>query len=90
MRVDGASAGIIGWQPYECDITGLMKPGGNRVEVVVTGSLKNRQGPHHGTPNPGLVSPGSFRSAPRTIPSGDSYQLLDYGLMEDYQLISIR
>jgi len=87
VRVNGASAGIIGWQPYECDISSLVKRGVNRVEVVVTGSLKNRQGPHHGKPNPGLVSPGSFRSAPATQPAGDSYQLLDYGLIEDFQVL---
>jgi hypothetical protein len=87
VRVNGASAGVIGWQPYECEITSLVKPGNNRVEVIVTGSLKNRQGPHHGKPNPGLVSPGSFRSAPETQPPGDSYQLLDYGLLEDFQII---
>jgi len=64
-----------------------VKRGVNRVEVLVTGSLKNRQGPHHGKPNPGLVSPGSFRSAPATQPPGDSYQLLDYGLIEDFQVL---
>ncbi len=87
VRVNGKSAGVIGWQPYECEITDLVKAGVNRVEVIVTGSLKNRQGPHHGTPNPGLAGFTSFRAAPAAMPSGDSYQTLDYGLMEDFQVI---
>lgn len=87
VRVNGKPAGVIGWQPYEMEITSLTKPGVNRIEVLVTGSLKNRQGPHHGKPRPGMVGPGHFRRAPETQPAGGEYGMLDYGLMESFQVV---
>jgi hypothetical protein len=87
VRVNGKSAGIIGWQPYECDITSLVKPGVNLVEVLVTGSAKNREGPLHSYAKLGRVSPDDFHAAPPAIPPGDSYLTLDYGLMEDFQVL---
>jgi hypothetical protein len=62
----------------------------NRVEVRVTGSLKNQQGPHHGKPNPGLVSPGSFRVAPEHMPPGSQYQMIGYGLVEPFSVVERR
>ncbi len=50
------------------------------------GSLKNLMGPHFNNPRPGLVSPGHFRNV-KSYPSGKDYQLLDYGLMEEFQLL---
>lgn len=90
VRVNGRPAGIIGWQPYELEITDLVKPGVNQVEVLVTGSLKNRQGPHHGKPRPGMVGPGHFRRAPASQPPGSEYDMLDYGLMENFQVVEQR
>lgn len=87
VRVNGESAGIIGWQPYECEITSLVKPGVNHIEVIVTGSNQNRQGPHHGNNYPGRVGPADFHSAPATMPPGDSYRMFDYGLMEEFQVL---
>jgi len=87
VRVNGKSAGIIGWQPYECDITSLVAPGVNLVEVLVTGSAKNREGPLHNYAKPGRVLPDDFHAAPPAIPPGDSYLTLDYGLMEDFQVL---
>jgi hypothetical protein len=73
VRVNGKSAGIIGWQPYEIPIDGLVKSGQNVVEVLVTGSLKNLLGPHHGNINRGMAGPSSFRNAPATMPPGANY-----------------
>jgi hypothetical protein len=87
VRVNGKSAGIIGWQPYECEVTSLVKPGVNRVEVVVTGSNQNLQGPLHGNPYPGRAGPADFHSGPATMPPGDAYRMVDYGLMQDFQVI---
>jgi hypothetical protein len=86
VRVNGKSAGTIGWQPYELDVTKLVRAGANRVEVVVYGSLKNLLGPHHGKINRGLTGPGSFRNAPETTPGGASYDLDAYGLMENFEV----
>jgi hypothetical protein len=86
VRANGQPAGIIGWQPYECEITPFVRPGTNRVEVIVTGSLRNRHGPHHRKTGR-LIGPGDYQAGPAAMPPGDSYLLLDYGLMEDYQII---
>ena len=90
VRVNGKSAGVIGWQPYEIEITPLVKAGKNRVEVIVTGSLKNLLGPHHGKINRGLVSPGSFRNAPPQQPAGAAYDLDRYGLMQGFEVLTAR
>lgn len=88
VRVNDKSAGVIGWQPYEIEITPLVKTGRNRVEVIVTGSLKNLLGPHHGKINRGLVSPGSFRNAPRHQPAGATYDLDRYGLVQGFEVLT--
>jgi hypothetical protein len=88
VAVNGKSAGVIGWQPYELDITSLVANGSTRVEVIVYGSLKNLLGPHHGKINKGLVSPWSFRSAPAAPPAGTAYDLEGYGLMSEFQVVT--
>ena len=88
VNVNGISAGIIGWQPYELDISNLLKDGDNQVEVVVTGSLKNLMGPHHMNPERGFVTPWSFFRAPAGQPAGLAYDMIDYGLFEDFEVIS--
>ncbi|MGE5570425.1 MAG: glycosyl hydrolase [Rhodospirillales bacterium] len=87
VRVNSKPAGIIGWPPYECDITDWLAPGVNQVEVAVYGSLKNLLGPHHGRINRGLTSPWSFRTAPAQAPPGAAYDLEGYGLLEDFSII---
>ncbi len=39
--VNGASAGVRAWAPYQVDITALVEPGPNLVEIKVTNSLAN-------------------------------------------------
>lgn len=87
VKVNGTSAGIIGWQPYELDISDHLKDGKNEVEVIVTGSLKNLMGPHHVNPAPGFVTPWSFFRAPAHQPPGLEYDMLDYGLIEDFEVL---
>jgi len=89
VKVNGKSAGIIGWQPYEADISGLVRPGDNRIEVVVRGTLRNLLGPHFGNGSRGLVNPGSWRTAPAAPPSPANYDLDAYGLMEDFQVFQL-
>jgi hypothetical protein len=89
VRVNGKPGGIIGWQPYEADITRLLRDGGNEVEVVVYGSLKNLLGPHHGKITRGLTAPGSFRTAPEHMPPGSAYDMEAYGLMEDFRIVQV-
>jgi hypothetical protein len=86
VKVNGVSAGIIGWKPYELDISKYLKSGENEVEVIVTGSLKNLMGPHHLKPERGFVTPWSFFRAPIHQPAGTAYDMLDYGLFEDFEV----
>lgn len=86
VSVDGKPAGLIAFPPYECDVTEFIKTGVNKVEVNVIGSLKNLMGPHFNDPAPGMVSPGHWRNV-KSYPAGKEYQLLDYGLMEDFTLM---
>ena len=88
VLVNGKSAGIIGSQPYETDISALVKPGVNHVGIVVYGSLKNLRGSHHGKINRWLTSPISFRSAPAHTPPGTGYDLEGYGLMEPFRVVA--
>jgi hypothetical protein len=85
VSVNGTSAGILAFQPYSVDISGLLKQGVNTVAVKVIGSNKSLLGPFHNNPAPGLVSPGHFRNV-SNYPSGNDYQQPDYGLMEDFVL----
>jgi hypothetical protein len=86
VSVNGLKAGIIAFPPYRADITRLIKPGLNKIDIKVIGSLKNLLGPHHNNPKPGLVSPWSFRNV-KSYPSGFDYQMIDYGLFEDFVLL---
>jgi hypothetical protein len=85
VSINGTTAGILAFEPYCLDVSGLLKQGENTVAVKVIGSNKNLLGPFHNNPAPGLVSPGHFRNV-KTYPSGSDYQQLDYGLMDDFVL----
>jgi len=85
--VNDQLAGYIGWRPWQCDVTELIQPGTNRVEVVVIGTLKNTLGPHHGNPGVGRAWPNMFRIAPPSgPPAGEKYHTLGYGLFEPFVL----
>jgi hypothetical protein len=86
VKVNGQKANPIAFPPYTTDITALIKPGSNIVEVSVIGSLKNLLGPHHNKPVSGFVSPWIWRDV-RSYPSGKEYQMSDYGLYEDFTLV---
>ncbi|MBN1466477.1 hypothetical protein JXA02_11985 [candidate division KSB1 bacterium] len=86
VHVNGVKIGIIGWQPFELDVSDAMRKGENRIDVVVTGSLKNLLGPHHNVSRRGVVTPWSFKYAPEEQPRGRDYDLLDYGLLEDFEI----
>jgi len=86
VKVNGKEATVIAFPPYTSDVTGLITTGVNKVEVKVIGSLRNLLGPHHNTPDPGFVSPGSWRGV-KAYPAGKDYSMFDYGLMDDFSLV---
>jgi hypothetical protein len=83
VSVNGVQAPPIAFPPYHSDITGLLHPGSNKISVNVIGSLKNLLGPHHNNPKAGFVSPWVWRNV-KSYPAGNDYQMIDYGLMEDF------
>ena len=87
VRVNNELAGIIQQPPYSADITKYLLAGENKIEVTVYGSLKNLLGPHHNVTRYGIVTPWSFKYAPAVQPPGKSYDLFDYGLMEDFEIL---
>jgi hypothetical protein len=87
VSVNGQPATVIAFPPYKSDVTSLIRPGINKVDIKVIGSNKNLLGPHFNNPAPGLVSPGHFRNV-KFYPAGKDYQLYDYGLMDDFQLLN--
>lgn len=85
VYVNGAKAGMIGYDPYQLHVTPFLKEGVNRIDVRVIGSLKNLLGPHYKNPAPGLASPWHWKHIKEPI-AGSEYQMKDYGLMEDFTL----
>ncbi len=86
LTVNGQPGPVIAFPPYHSDISGLIKPGVNKIEVTVIGSLKNLLGPHHNNPKPGFVSPWIWRDV-RSYPPGKDYKISDYGLFGDFSLL---
>lgn len=86
VKINGETAGVLSSAPYVQDISEHLKEDDNLVEVIIVGSLKNTLGPFHNNPEPGMVGPFHFRNV-KKYPSGNSYQLFNYGLMEDFEII---
>lgn len=47
VKINGKAAPKIMWQPYEVDLSELLREGENDIEIVITGSLRNLLGPFH-------------------------------------------
>ena len=61
VRVNGQSAGTVAWHPWRVEVTGLLQPGRNTIEVELANSLHNLLGPHHHQAGElPSVSPASF------------------------------
>jgi hypothetical protein len=91
VKVNGKSAGHIVSAPWECDVTQLLTPGANTIDVQVIGTPKNLLGPHHGNPPLGSAWPNMFRAGPPNgPPPGAQYHTVGYGLFEPPALRQIR
>jgi hypothetical protein len=89
VKVNDQPSGIVAFPPYQIDVTDNIKPGTNKVEVKVIGSLKNLLGPHFNNPAPGLVGPWHFRNV-KTYPAGKDYQMIDYGIFDEFELLNVK
>ena len=86
ITVNDTYKDVIAFPPYQLNITDQIRPGVNKIDVTVIGSNKNLHGPHFNDPRPGLAAPGNFRNV-KSNPAGKDYQLIDYGLMGDFQIV---
>jgi hypothetical protein len=87
LKVNDKQVAILTGNETSIDITSYIRAGNNKAALIITGSLKNTLGPHYNKPNPGLVSPWHWRYVYKPIP-GKDYDLYDYGLMEDFKVVS--
>jgi hypothetical protein len=88
--VNEKQAGVIAWQPYELDVTSWLKEGENLLTVKVTGSLKNTFGFFYNDNNNWIFGPHSWNNAPEKIPPASDYFLMDYGMMEPFELLEYK
>ncbi len=82
--VNGNSAGLIAWQPYELDITQMIQDGDNEIVVEVTGSLKNTFGLFYKKDVSWIYGPTAWNQAPEHTPAASEYVLPNYGLFEPF------
>jgi len=88
VAINGHPAGKLVWQPFRLDVTRLLKPGLNHIEIELTGSCRNLLGPHHcATAEPDMVTPDCFITgrSPSDKPAAghpwrDRYSLVRFGL----------
>jgi hypothetical protein len=90
VLVNGQPAGLIAWQPYELDVTSLLKDGANEITIKITGSLKNTFGFFYQKSDSWIFGPWSWNYAPVKIPSASEYFLMDYGLFEPFELVMVK
>ncbi|MEA4981687.1 MAG: glycosyl hydrolase [Paludibacter sp.] len=90
VLVNGKTAGLIAWQPEELDVTSLLKNGTNEITIKVTGSLKNTFGFFFQKNSGWLFGPGTWNNAPEHAPDAKGYFLMDYGMMEVFELKEIK
>jgi len=86
VLVNGESRGVIQSQPYTMRFH--LEAGTNEVSVVVYSSLKNVFGPHHVYAR-GFMRPPAFRAGKEIMPEGKAYDVLDYGLFEDFEIYGL-
>ncbi len=87
VLVNNQQVGIIGWPPFEFDLSEHLQPGSQTITVEVVGSLKNQLGPHHNVNRKGIVTPWSWFMGPNDMPAGSEYDVLDYGLFQDFEIL---
>lgn len=86
ILIDDEQIGAVGWSGDSVDLTSHIHAaadknvGSIKLTVRVYGTPKNLFGPHHAGKVRGSAWPGSFHGAPEKQPSGDQYDVIEYGL----------
>ena len=74
VLVNGQSAGVRLWEPYQIEVTRLLKSGENTIEMRVANTLVNLL--------ERVERPSGLAGAPRLVP----YQIFEYNLKEPEEL----
>ena len=90
VMVNGQQAGLIAWQPFELDVTALLKDGDNEITVKVVGNLKNTFGYFYKPADKWIYGPHEWNYAPERLLSGSEYILEDLGLTEPFSLVVVK
>lgn len=90
LTVNGSEAGLFGvGRGEEIEIGPYLQEGENEIRVRVCGSFRNLLGPFHDPDRTRkTVWPSFWKKAPiQGPPAASEYDLLDYGLFEDFEVI---
>jgi hypothetical protein len=83
VLLDGNHVQTVGWQPYICEVP--VTPGSHTVGLRIVATPRNLFGPFHNPRKARMIAwPGAWSDFPEGQPSGPQYDLLDYGLMEQF------
>jgi hypothetical protein len=64
IKINNRPAGNIGWKPYSLEITDYVSQGKNKIEVILTNSLRNLLGALHYVPTETTGGQWSQKSSP--------------------------
>jgi len=86
ISVNGKEPVPLWFQPWQVDITDLVRDGENTVSIEVVSTLRNTFGPLHHKAGDALqwVGPGQFVDEANWM---DDYQLVPYGLLDGVEVI---
>jgi hypothetical protein len=78
IRVNGEEAGFLVSQPWQVDITDLLRDAANTIEIEVVGTMRNTFGPLHLKDYRRWIGPGEFEQDGNWEPP---YHFHPYGLL---------
>lgn len=74
------------WKPFSASLDGMLRPGTNRIEICLTGNLRNMLGPHHLEEGESYaVHPATFYKdngvfKRNVIPWNDDFCFVEFGI----------
>ena len=81
--VNGQKAAVIGWHPYQADVTKFVRAGSNELGIEIVGSPRNLMGPrHHARKYPSWTGPGELADM-----SQPAYHLTPAGLTGEVRIV---
>lgn len=87
VTVNGRTAGIVGWQPYEVDITDWVTGEAIELGIEIIGHRRNSHGPLHlADTSPRFIGPIEFETTGRKW--RDDYSVVPMGLIKPPVLIN--